>query len=145
MAILRPNVAPKSLNVFRWNLEYVIVLTIHANLRGAVTTYVIWAELNKPRPVFQCTREYYQVKNLFSTVKQEICVQSGTNSEKLRGKLVHWIIKVNVAYCSRWWWWTHAVWWQQRIEDKSPLPPTDPSDAVHRAHRAVHRCRRSVL
>jgi len=27
---------------------------------------------------------------------------------------------------------------------KSPLPLTDPRDAAPRAHRAVHRCRRSV-
>jgi len=29
-------------------------------------------------------------------------------------------------------------------ENKSPLPLTDPRDAVPRAHRVVHRCRRSV-
>jgi len=28
--------------------------------------------------------------------------------------------------------------------NKSPLPMTDPRDAVPRAHRVVHRCRRSV-
>jgi len=28
--------------------------------------------------------------------------------------------------------------------DKSPLPLTDPHDAVPRAHRAVYRCRRSM-
>jgi len=31
-----------------------------------------------------------------------------------------------------------------RSKDKSPLPLTDPRDAVPQAHRVVHRCRRSV-
>jgi len=30
------------------------------------------------------------------------------------------------------------------LNEKSPLPLTDPRDAVPQAHRAVHRCRRSV-
>jgi len=29
-------------------------------------------------------------------------------------------------------------------QNKSPLPLTNPRDAVPRAHRVVHRCRRSV-
>jgi len=31
-----------------------------------------------------------------------------------------------------------------RSNNKSPLPLTDPYDAVSRTHSAVHRCRRSV-
>jgi len=30
------------------------------------------------------------------------------------------------------------------VWNKSPLPLTDPRDAVPRAHRAVHRCRPSM-
>jgi len=71
--------------------------------------------------------------------------------------LIYHLLYLNILHCEiqphLWMAFFTCVWYasqqraiesMERTKDSSPLPLTDPCDAVPHAHHAVHRCRRTV-